>query len=194
MQNDNCNIFFIHSNIDKKLQYYMDAWYKNKDFYSCVSMQYCNNKYVQKRGIYELTCSTCKLSYIGQTSHYLKRKYQNLVWYDPQSACVAHILNNIHENESINNTTPLLQQVNKSPYMNSLEQFYIHLYSQNNKLVLEQCMGESSPPYQLYMILSCVKLAHDQNSSVVLLNVSYLNTVSTLVQYVSWMEILVCTS
>ena len=58
-----------------------------------------------------------------------KRKCQNLVRYDPQSAYVAHILNNIHEYESINNTMPLIQQVNKSPYMNSLEQFYIHLYS-----------------------------------------------------------------
>ena len=45
---------------------------------------------IKKFWIYKLTCNTCKLSYVGQTSHNLKQGYKEHIRYtkqnDPQSA------------------------------------------------------------------------------------------------------------
>ena len=49
-----------------------------------------NTQVYNKSGIYKLTCKTCKLSYIGQTSWNLKQRYREHIRYiknnDPQSA------------------------------------------------------------------------------------------------------------
>jgi len=65
---------------------------------------------------------------------------------DPHSAYAAHTLN---KHRPINNKMSLLIQVNKGPSMNSFEQFYIQLYSYNNKLLFEKCTGEHNPFCQL---------------------------------------------
>jgi len=51
-----------------------------------------------KLGIYELTCNSCNLSYVGQTSRSLKVRYKEHSRYirynNPQSAYAQHILRN----------------------------------------------------------------------------------------------------
>jgi hypothetical protein len=54
-----------------------------------------------------------------------------------QSAYAAHVLNKAHEYGSINDNMIFVKQVNKGPYMNSFEQFYIHLYARHINLVPE---------------------------------------------------------
>ena len=53
-----------------------------------------------KLGIYHLTCNSCNLSYVGQTSRSLKVCYQEHIRYirnnNPQSAYAHHILHNQH--------------------------------------------------------------------------------------------------
>jgi hypothetical protein len=51
----------------------------------------------------------------------------------------------------------LLKEVNKGPYMNSFEQFYIQLHAQNKKLVPEQNTGEYNP---LFYLLYDIKRHH----------------------------------
>ena len=55
----------------------------------------------EKSGVYQLTCNTCKSSYIGQTKRNLKSRFQEHTRYiknnDPQSAYALHILNCRHE-------------------------------------------------------------------------------------------------
>jgi len=58
-----------------------------------------NNKpYYNRSGIYKLTCNTCKLAYVGQTSCSLKLRFQEHIRYmrhnNPQSAYAQHILQN----------------------------------------------------------------------------------------------------
>jgi hypothetical protein len=53
-------------------------------------------------------------------------------------------VHNVHEHGDINSNMPLIRQVNKGPSVNSYEQFYIQLYSHNNKLVPEQYKGEQT--------------------------------------------------
>jgi hypothetical protein len=76
-------------------------------------------------------------------------RYQKHVRYirkdAPQSAYAVYILHNAHEYGRINNSMSVLKQVNKGPSMNSFEQFYIQIYSYNNKRVPEQCTGEHNP-------------------------------------------------
>jgi len=55
----------------------------------------------------------------------------------------------IHGPLNVKNNMSLHIQVNKGPSMNSFEQFYIQLYSYNNKLLPEKCMGERNPFCQL---------------------------------------------
>ena len=74
-----------------------------------------NSAEQEKSGIYKLTCNTCKLSYIGQTSRSLQRKYNEHIRYikhnDPQSAYAQHILNNRHEYGKMTDTMNLLKHV-----------------------------------------------------------------------------------
>jgi hypothetical protein len=80
-------------------------------------------------GIYKVICVTSKLSYVGQTSHSLKQRYQEHMRYiqqnNLQSAYALHILNNKYECGPINNTVSFLKQVNKGPLLIPSEQLYI---------------------------------------------------------------------
>jgi hypothetical protein len=71
-----------------------------------------------KSGIYELTCNTCHMCYIGQTSRVLKQRYQEHIRYikhnEPQSAYELHILNNKHEYDPIKDTMVLLKHIDKT--------------------------------------------------------------------------------
>jgi hypothetical protein len=105
-----------------------------------------------KSGIYELTRNTCHMSYVGQTSHSLKQRYQEHIRYiknnEPQSAYTSHILNNKHKYGPIHNTMTLLKHINKTtliPY----EQLYIHSYHHHKQLIPEQHVGDHNPVYQL---------------------------------------------
>ena len=60
----------------------------------------CSTPTHDRRGIYKLTCNTCKLAYIGQTSRYLKLRYRGHIRYirnNPQSAYAQYILHSQHE-------------------------------------------------------------------------------------------------
>jgi len=86
-----------------------------------IKTKLANNTEEQDKGsIYKITCNTCQMSYIGQTSRSLKQRYQEHVRYvrnnEPQSACALHILNNKHEYGPINNTITLLNIPTKLHY------------------------------------------------------------------------------
>jgi len=80
-------------------------------------------------GIYKLTCSTCKMSYIGQTSRNLNQRYREHIRYirsiDPQSAYAQHILQNLHECGSITDTMSLIKPIHKMSVLIPYEQLFI---------------------------------------------------------------------
>jgi hypothetical protein len=106
-----------------------------------------------KSRIYKLTCNTCKMSYIGQTSRSLKQRYQEHIRYikhnELQSAYPLHILNNKHEYGPINNTKTLLKHINKTTLLIPFEQLYIQSYHHHRELIPEQHIGKHNPIYQL---------------------------------------------
>jgi len=59
-------------------------------------------------GIYQLTCNTYNLSYVGQTCRSLSIRYKEHIRYirsnNPQSAYALHILQNRHEYGPMDNT------------------------------------------------------------------------------------------
>jgi len=69
-------------------------------------------------------------SYIGQTSHSLKQRYQEhtrrIKHNEPQLAYVLHILNNKHKYGPINNTLTLLKHIDKTILLLPYEQLTIH--------------------------------------------------------------------
>jgi len=83
----------------------------------------------EKSGIYKLTCNTCQRSYIGQTSHNLKSRFQEHTRYiknnEPHSAYALHILNCRHECGSINDTMTLLKYINTPSALLPYEEMYI---------------------------------------------------------------------
>ena len=106
-----------------------------------------------KSGIYALTCNTCKLAYVGQTSRNLKQRYQEHIRYirnnDPQSAYALHILKNQHEYGPMNDTMSLLKHEQKTPMLIPYEQLFIQTYHKQGLLIQEQRMGDSNPLFQL---------------------------------------------
>jgi len=107
----------------------------------------------KKCGIYELTCNTCKLSYVEQTNRSIKQGHQEHIRYikqnDPQSAYAVHILNNNSLYGPSNITKSLLKQVNKTSLLIPYEQFCNQSHCYHNELIPEQSTGENSPRHQL---------------------------------------------
>jgi hypothetical protein len=81
-----------------------------------------------KSRIYEFTCKTCLLSYIGQMSRSLKQSCQehtrHIKHNKPQLAYVLHILNIKDKYAPINNTMTLLKHIDKTTLLLSYEQLY----------------------------------------------------------------------
>ena len=66
-----------------------------------------------KWGIYQLTCISCNMSYVGQTSRSLQVRYKERIRYikynNPKSAYAQHILRNQHEYGTVKNLRTLTQ-------------------------------------------------------------------------------------
>jgi len=73
-----------------------------------------------KWGIYRLTCNTCNLLYVGQTTCSLNIRFQEHIRYirysNPQSAYALHILQNQHEYCQMNSTMTLLKPLKTQAY------------------------------------------------------------------------------
>jgi hypothetical protein len=106
-----------------------------------------------KSRIYKLTCNTCYMSYIGQTSRSLKQRYQEHIRYmkhnEPQSAYALHILNNKHEYGPIKDNMILLKHTDKTTLLIPYEQLYIQSYHHHKQIIPEQQISEHNPRYQL---------------------------------------------
>jgi hypothetical protein len=106
-------------------------------------------------GICKLTCNTCKMSYIGQTSRNLKQMYREHIRYirnnNPQSAYAQHILQNRHEYGSITDTMTLHKPIHKMSVLTPYEQLFIQTFHYNGNLITEQGTGEQNPLFQLAM-------------------------------------------
>jgi hypothetical protein len=104
-------------------------------------------------GIYSLTCNTCKLAYVGQTSQTLKLRYQEHTCYiknnDPRSAYALHILHNRHEYGPIDKTMTLLKPLNNTSLLTPYKQYYIHSLHKEGKLIYEQSPGDPNPLFLL---------------------------------------------
>ena len=118
----------------------------------------------KKCGIYKLTCNTCKLSHVIQTSRNLKQRYQEHIRYikqnDPLSTYALHILNINHECGLINTTMTLLKQITKTSLLIPYEQFHIQSHYYHKELILGQNTGENHLMYQLifdppYYVTTC---------------------------------------
>jgi len=100
-------------------------------------------------GVYSLTCNTCKLAYVGQTSRTLHLRYQEHTRYiknnNPQSAYALHILHNRHEYGPMNETMTLLKPLRDTSLLMPYEQYYIHSLHKEGKLIPEQCRGDPNP-------------------------------------------------
>jgi hypothetical protein len=106
-----------------------------------------------KSGIYKITCNTYHKSYIRQTKHSLKLRYQEHIRYiknnNPNSPYAMHILNNRHEYDPTHNTMELLKLINKTKLLIPYEQLYIQSHHHHKQLIPEQNSGECNPMYQL---------------------------------------------
>lgn len=106
-----------------------------------------------KSGIYKLTCNTCKLVYVGQTSQNLKLRFQEHKCYirnnNPQSAYAQHILHNQHEYGPMDQLMTLLKPLNNTTVLIPYEQFFIQSLYQEDKLIPKQYPSEQNPLLQL---------------------------------------------
>jgi len=124
-----------------------------------IIQQYAKPKMLNKNqdhnmsGIYKLTCNTCKMSYIGQTSRNLNQRYREHIHYirnnDPQSACAQHILQNLHKYRSLTDTMSPLKPIHKMSMLIPYEYLFIHTFHYNGNLITEQGRGEQNPLFQL---------------------------------------------
>jgi len=104
-----------------------------------------NTAYYNRSGKYKLTCNTCKLAYVGQTSRSLKLCFQEHTRYarynNPQSAYAQHILHNQHENGPIDHSMTILKPLNDTTLLTPYEQYFIQTLHQDGQLIPEQFAG-----------------------------------------------------
>ena len=108
----------------------------------------------EKNGMYKLSCTTCKLSYIVQTTRTLQQRYKEHTRYikynDPQSAYALHILNNRYEYGTLTDTMKLVQHITNPTMLLPYEQFFIHSYRLHKHLTPEQNINDINPPIPDY--------------------------------------------
>ena len=106
------------------------------------NLQNQNTQDHERSGVYKLTCNTCKLSYIGQTSRSLQQRYKEHSRYikqtNPLQSYALHVLNNKHEYGTIDDTMTLLKHINRSTLLLPYEQLYIQTYHHQKQLKPEQ--------------------------------------------------------
>ena len=123
----------------------------------------CNNKISQlmkpntdnntpcynRSGIYKLTCNTCKLAYVGQTSRSLKLRFQEHTRYisysNPQSTYAQHVLHNRHEYGPIDHSMTILKPLKGTTLLTPYEQYFIQTFHQKGQLIPEKFAGEKTP-------------------------------------------------
>jgi hypothetical protein len=112
----------------------------------------CKTPPHNKGGIYQLSCKTCNLSYVGQTSRSLKVRYQEHIRYirtnNPQSAFAQHILHNQHEYGTIHDLMTPIKPLSNTKMLIPYEQFYIQSLHQAGRLISEY-PGKPNPLFQL---------------------------------------------
>jgi len=100
-----------------------------------------------------MTCKTCNKAYIGQTSRNLTIRCREHLRYiknnDLQSAYAQHILHNIYEYGTPEETIALLKPINDKNKLIPYEQLFIQAYHQNGNLVQEKNSNESNSLFQL---------------------------------------------
>jgi len=105
-----------------------------------------------KWGIYQLTCNSCNLLYVGQIIHSLKIHFQEHIRYvrnnNPQSAFAQHILHNQPEYGQMNNIMKVLKPLSTPSMLTSYKQVYIQTFHQE-KLIPEQYAGKQNPLFQM---------------------------------------------
>jgi len=124
----------------------------------------CNNKisqlmkpntdnytpYYNRSGIYKLTCNTCKLAYVGQTSRGLKLRYQEHTWYiwnnNPKSAYPQHILHNRHAYGPIDHLMTILKPLKDPTMLTPYVQYFTQTLHQEGQLIPKQPTGKKNPP------------------------------------------------
>ena len=80
----------------------MGISFKNTNTVQQLTKPKRDNKVLEqdKSRIYEITCNTCHMSYIGQTRHSLKQTYQEHVRYmkhnEPQSAYYTSLTTSVN--------------------------------------------------------------------------------------------------
>ena len=86
-----------------------------------------------KSGVYKMTCKTCNMAYIGQTSRNLTTRCREHIRYiqtnKPQSAYAQHILNNIHEYGTPTETITLLKHITDQTMLVPYEQLFIQAFT-----------------------------------------------------------------
>jgi len=103
-------------------------------------------------GIDQLTCNTCNLLYVDQTSRSLRICYKEHTCHirsnNPQSAYALHILQNRHKYGPMDNTMTLLKHINNQSLLLPHEQYHIQALHHNRKLIPEQSPGNTNPLFQ----------------------------------------------
>jgi hypothetical protein len=135
----------------------------------CNEWQINKNQDYNTSVIYKLTCNTCKMSYIGQTSRNLNHRYREHIRYsrnnDPQSAYAQHFVQNLHEYGSITDTMSIIKPIHKTSMLISYEQLFIQTFHHNGNLITEHGTGEQNPLFQLAidtMLTSATTWEHTQ--------------------------------
>jgi len=103
--------------------------------------------------IYQLTCNSCNLSYVGQITCSLKVRYKKHIRYirynKPQSAYAQYIICSQHEYGTMNNVMTLLKPLNNPNKLTPYEKFHIQTLHKKGKLIPEQYADDPNPLFQL---------------------------------------------
>jgi len=111
------------------------------------------NSTPEQRGVYQLTCKTCNLSYVGQTNRNMKTRFQEHIRYiktnNPPSAYAQNILHIRHECGTLNKLMTLLKLLQHENMLLPYKQYHTQFLHQAGKLIPEQCPGDPNPLFQL---------------------------------------------
>jgi hypothetical protein len=96
------------------------------------------NEY-DKCGVYQLTCPTCNMKYVGQIGRPFKFRFRehlrDFKYGNRKSKFATHLLDNGHSIDPINNVMETLHITDKGRMMDTLERFYIFRETKMNNQI-----------------------------------------------------------
>jgi hypothetical protein len=147
-----------HGKLTRKLTHlFKDARikiaFKTKNTIQNILKPYTQKDKYEKNGVYQMTCMSCPMKYIGQTGRPFNTRYKEHIRdiknNNSKSGYSNHILNTGHSYGSLTDTMEIMKIERKGKHLNTLEKCHIYRISKEGIHMNDICDETYNPIFEV---------------------------------------------